>query len=213
MMGSFYDGILLGLTLSILFGFGPALFALIQTSIHRGFLSGVILAVGIFLSDVALVALCFFGAVKLISTPENYLAFGIISGGILIIFGVVTFYKRVKVAGEGELEDENTPGPVTYLLKGFFLNIANPFVWIFWMGVVMGVTASVDHSDDRILKLVLFFSGTLITVIVMDILKCFGSYKIKKYLTGKFIDWVNRITGVGLVGFGIYLIIKSIAEF
>lgn len=213
MLNSIYEGVLLGLTLSILFGFGPALFALIQTSMHRGFLSGVILAIGIFLSDVALVALCFFGAIKLISTPENYLVFGLVSGSILIIFGIVTYLKRVTVASDGELDNDNSPGPVTFLLKGFFLNIANPFVWIFWMGVIMGVTATYSDSDDKVIRLIFFFSGTLLTVVAMDILKCFGASKIKKYITAKFIEWVNRITGVGLVGFGIYLIIKSLLEF
>ncbi len=204
------DGILLGLTLSIVFGFGPALFALIQTSIHRGFFSGVLLAIGIFLSDVALVALCFFGAIKLVSEPKNYLLFGIISGIILIVFGIVTFFRRVKVTGDGSLSNDNKPGPVTFLLKGFFLNIANPFVWIFWMSVVMGVAASYKENIEN---LILFFSGTLLTVITMDILKCFASFKIKKYLTVKFIEWVNRLAGIGLMGFGIFLIIKSIIEF
>lgn len=211
MLSIIWDGILLGLTLSIVFGFGPALFALIQTSIHRGFFSGVLLAIGIFLSDVALVALCFFGAIKLVSKPENYLLFGLISGVILIIFGIVTFFRRVKVTGDDPENGASKPGPVTYLLKGFFLNIANPFVWIFWMGVVMGVAASYEGQDH--IDLILFFSGTLLTVIAMDILKCFGSFKIKKYLTVKFIEWVNRLTGIGLMGFGIFLIIKSIIEF
>ncbi len=210
MFSSFYEGIVLGLTLAILFGFGPALFALIQTSIHRGFWSGFLLAIGIFLSDVALVALCFLGAVKIIKNPDNNLAFGIISGIILIIFGIVTFTRKVRITGEGEIKDINPPGPVTLLLKGFFLNIANPFVWIFWMGVVVGITTK---YSGNILESVLFFAGTLITVLTTDILKCFGAYKIKNYLTANFIEWINRIAGVGLALFGIYLIIRSFIEF
>jgi len=214
MIDSIYDGILLGLTLSILFGFGPALFALIQTSIHRGFWSGVTLAIGIFLSDVALVALCFLGAIKLISgTPGNNLLFGIASGAILIVFGIVTFFKRVSVTDSGELDTDNSPGTVTFLLKGFFLNIANPFVWIFWMSIVGGFVNTYSDSHDKVIRLLFFFSGTLLTVLIMDVLKCFGASKIKKYITAKFIEWVNRITGVGLVGFGIYLIISSILKF
>lgn len=209
-MGPVYEGVILGFTLAIFFGFGPALFALIQTSIHRGFFASVLLALGVFLSDVALVALCFFGAIKLISTPENHLAFGIVSGAILIVFGIVTYTRRVTITRDENVEEESIPGPVTYILKGFFLNIANPFVWIFWMGVVVGFTA--NYSSD-VQTLLLFFSGTLITVLVVDVLKCFGAYKIKKYLTANLIEWVNRLAGIGLVGFGIFLIIKSLIEF
>ncbi len=209
-MAPLYEGVILGMTLAIFFGFGPALFAEIQTSIHRGFVSGVLLALGVFLSDVALVALSFFGAIKLISTPENHLAFGIISGVILIIFGIVTYTRRVKITGNERVENEDPPGAVTLILKGFFLNIANPFVWIFWMGVVVGFTA--NYSQD-VKTLLIFFSATLLTVLIMDILKCFGAYKIKKYLTANLIEWVNRIAGIGLTGFGVFLIIRSLYEF
>ncbi|MDZ7742797.1 MAG: LysE family transporter [Bacteroidota bacterium] len=209
-MAPLYEGVILGMTLAIFFGFGPALFAEIQTSIHRGFVSGVLLALGVFLSDVALVALSFFGAIKLISTPENHLAFGLISGVILIIFGIVTYTRRVKITGNESVENEDSPGAVTLILKGFFLNIANPFVWIFWMGVVVGFTA--NYSQDM-KTLLVFFSATLLTVLIMDILKCFGAYKIKKYLTSNLIAWVNRIAGIGLTGFGIFLIIRSLYEF
>ncbi|MCF8227624.1 MAG: LysE family translocator [Bacteroidales bacterium] len=209
-MASLYEGVILGMTLAIFFGFGPALFAEIQTSIHRGFWSGVQLAVGVFLSDVALVALSFFGAFKLLNKEENHLAFGIISGVILIIFGIVTYTRRVKITGNERVNDEDTPSVVTFILKGFFLNIANPFVWIFWMGVVVGFTAGSGKDEQNLL---IFFSATLLTVLIMDVLKCFGAYKIKKYLTSNLIEWVNRIAGIGLTGFGIFLIIRSLYEF
>ncbi|MCD4774063.1 MAG: LysE family translocator [Bacteroidales bacterium] len=205
-----YEGVILGFTLAFFFGFGPAFFAIIQTSMHRGFWSGVILAIGVFLSDVALVALCFFGAISIINEPANHLIFGIISGTILIVFGIVTYTRKVEMQDDKNNKYQNKPGPITYLLKGFFLNIANPFVWIFWMGVVVGITAK--YSDD-IPFLMLFFSTTLITVLLTDIFKCFGSYKIKKFLTHKIMEIINKAAGVGLVLFGLFLIARVIFEF
>jgi threonine/homoserine/homoserine lactone efflux protein len=210
MITPIYEGVILGFTLAIFFGFGPAFFAIIQTSMHRGFWSGVILAIGIFLSDVTLVTLSFLGAINIINEPANHLAFGIASGAILIIFGIVTYTRKVKMHDENAKEFHNKPNPITYFLKGFFLNIANPFVWIFWMGVVVGVTAK--YSDD-VSFLVLFFATTLLTVLLTDILKCFGSYKIKKFLTPKIMNIINKAAGVGLVLFGLFLIARVIFEF
>lgn len=51
------EGIVIGFTIAILTG--PAFFSLIQTSIHRGFRSGLFLAGGIFLSDASLLMLCY----------------------------------------------------------------------------------------------------------------------------------------------------------
>ena len=126
-MDPFLEGVILGVTLAVLFG--PALFALIQTSVHRGARSGALLAVGIFFSDLTLVFLCFIGALQIISNEQNRLVFGIISGFILIGYGIFTFKRTVSVMNNGTAVAEKKPGWVTYILKGFFLNIANPFVW------------------------------------------------------------------------------------
>ena len=209
-MGPIYEGMILGFTLAIFFGFGPALFALIQTSIHRGLWSGFLLAFGIFLSDVALVALCFLGAINIMTKPENHLVFGIISGIILILFGFFTYRKKVELANPDSDNEVRKPGFMTYIIKGFFLNIANPFVWIFWMGIVVGITA---NYEGKVQEVILFFSASLLTVLATDLLKCFGSYKIKRFLTVKLIQWVNRIAGIGLSLFGVYLIIRVFVEF
>jgi small neutral amino acid transporter SnatA (MarC family) len=58
--------------------------------------------------------------------------------------------------------------------------------------------------------LLFFFSGALGTIFLMDVLKSFSAYKIKSYVQTHSLIWINRIAGVGLVVFGIYLIIKSI---
>lgn len=208
-MGPLIEGIILGLTLAIFFGFGPALFALLQTTIHRGFLSGLLLAIGIFLSDLVLVALCFVGAIQIISKPENNLAFAIISGIVLIIFGIVTYTRKTPINNGQEIKVK-TPWPGIYIFKGFFLNIANPFVWIFWMGVVVGMTA---NYEANVRSMYLFFSATLLTVLSTDILKCFASYKIKRFLTPKIMLMINRIAGIGLALFGLFLIAKAFITF
>ncbi len=209
-MGPILEGFVLGMSLAIFFGFGPALFALIQTSIHRGLISGFFLAFGIFLSDVVLVSLCFVGTIQIITEPKNNFIFGIVSGLILIVFGIVTFRRKVKIQKEDDKDPSNSPAFYAFVLKGFFLNIANPFVWIFWMGVVVGITATYEGNSQSV---ILFFSASLLTVIGTDMLKCFGAYKIKRYLTPVLIHWINRIAGIGLILFGIFLIMKSFIEF
>ena len=94
------DGLLLGVTLATLFGFGPALLALVQTSISRGFKAGVSLAFGVFLSDLFLVLLSFEGVIQVVEQPKNKLAFGIVSGLILIIFGIITYIRKPKTKTE-----------------------------------------------------------------------------------------------------------------
>ena len=211
MIGPIWEGLLLGFTLAFLFGFGPALFALIQTSIHRGLWAGFMLAFGIFLSDIALVALCLLGALQIINeTPENQLAFGIITGIILIIFGIVTFTRKVQIAQEEEGDDIRRLPLLTFLLKGFFLNFTNPFVWLFWILWVATITSNYKGEPYSVIVL---FSTTLLVILSTDLLKCFGAYKIKKYVTPHFIQWINWIAGVSLVVFGLFLLVRAFWTF
>jgi threonine/homoserine/homoserine lactone efflux protein len=133
-MQTIIEGVTLGLTLSVFFSFGPALVAEIQTSIHRGFWAAVLLAFGVFLSDATIVFLGFIGAVQIFENNKTILGF--IGGVILVIFGIVTFRRKAVIdveTNKAELK-QNNPNFLTYILKGFFINFTNPFVWIFWMG-------------------------------------------------------------------------------
>ena len=207
-MHPLFEGMILGFTLAVMLG--PAMFTLIQTSIHRGMYRGVLLAGGIFLSDLTLVFLCFVGAVQVLGNQRNYLVFGIIGGIILMAFGVVTYMRKVNITGENSLSEIKIPGPLTYIFKGFFLNFANPFVWIFWVSVMVTVTTS--HGGDQ--KAILaFFAGMLFTVLATDIIKVIVASRLKRYLQPKVLIRLNHAVGILLVIFGIYLLVRTFLNF
>jgi threonine/homoserine/homoserine lactone efflux protein len=205
-MDPFLEGAILGMTLAVLFG--PAVVALVHTSIYRGFRSGSFLAVGIFFSDLTLVFLCFIGALQILSNDYNRLIFGIISGAILIGYGVFTFNKQVTPFSNGNGETEKKPGWLTFILKGFFLNIANPFVWFWWISVTVGVTS---NYGDNTRSAVFFFTGTLATVLATDLFKVYLAKKLKGFLNEKNIRKINHVVGFLLIGFGLILMGRAIA--
>lgn len=210
MMAIIGEGIILGLTLATFFGLGPAFFALVQTSIHRGLLPASILALGIFVCDAIMVLLCLVGAVQIITEPSNQLWFGLASGLILIIFGLVTFSRKPVQAESDEFVIQiQQPRLFTYFAKGFVMNIINPFVWIFWIGVVVGISARYGGHEK---ELSWFFSGTLLTVLFTDLLKAYGAYNLKRLLTPSKIHALNRIAGIGLIGFGIFVIVRIMID-
>jgi len=196
------QGIILGLTLSALLG--PALFTLLQTSIHRGIKSAIFLAFGIFLSDISVVYLALMGALQLINQKNNYIIVGIIGGSILIGFGLYTFYHKIHIDENNKAIEVRVAGPLTYILKGYFLNIMNPFVWFFWISAMVGVSASFGNKHE----VMIFFIGTLLTIFGSDVIKVFIANKIKAHLNTRILVRVNHIVGILLVVFGIFLIIK-----
>ncbi len=207
-MNPLIEGIILGFTLAFFFGFGPAFFALIQTGIHRGFFKGFLLAIGVFLNDLFVVTVSIFGAHTIMNNVQSHRWLGIIGGIILIVVGIVTYGHKVEIDTEtSEIVPKNEPHFTVYIIKGFLLNIANPFVWLFWPTVVLGVAAPfMDTTAD----IILFFAGTLSVVFLSDVTKVYLASKIKRFITDKFLIKINKIAGVALVIFGIILIARSL---
>ncbi|EMR02682.1 LysE family translocator [Cesiribacter andamanensis] len=193
---AFADGILFGLLLTLMIG--PVFFALIQTSIERGFRSGASMAVGIALSDAAYVVVASFGVVLLASSPSFQAWLGVVGGLIMLVFGLINLLKRVAPPQlqPGEAGADNH---LRQLIKGFLLNGINPFVFLFWFGIAsLKATYALDQK-------VVFFSGVLLTVLLTDFLKAYTANQLRQWLSPKFMLRMNWLVGVALIAFSIKL--------
>jgi threonine/homoserine/homoserine lactone efflux protein len=211
MATSLLEGIILGITLAFLIG--PAFIALVQTSIHNGLHSGLLFALGIAISDITLVSLSYLGAIQFLRDESNQFAVGIVGGLVLIGFGLVTFFKKYKVATKRGIEVKVTitgGGRIRYILKGFFLNILNPFLLIFWLGVMSFVSAKYGVATKEV---VTFFTAAIVTVFLTDSIKCLIASHIGRYLNITILTWVNRGVGVALVVFGIVMFVRVFIHF
>lgn len=191
--------------LLLTFSFGPAFFALINTGIKYGYRSGSALAIGIVASDFLVCILIIFlvsiGATNLIQDEKNQRFMGILAGLVLVIFGALYFRKPVKKSDDAI--EIKLPSTATMLLKGFFLNVLNPTVWLLWLGNVTAVSNSLSYS---VIKMIIYFSITLGLVLSVELAKVAAAEKIKGFLTEQVMHVVNIITGVLLIIFGLVLI-------
>ncbi len=216
MVQALISGFFLGLTLAVVVG--PAFFSLLQTSINRGFRIAMFMAIGVSLSDLTLILLSFLGISQLISGDKYRIIFGIVGGLILLIYGAYTFRKKIvytEINGTDNDEDKkymklNAPKPVLYIIKGYFLNLLNPFLLIFWMGMMGYVVAEYNSNIE---KLSIFFATALVTVFSTDLLKCYLANQLKRFLKPAVLSFINHMVGIILFAFGLYLIIKTIIVF
>ena len=215
----FLEGVIIGLSLALIMGFGPSFFTLIQTSISRGFKSALLLDFGIILNDIFIVALMMMTNVQFnINDRENVIYGGIAAGIILIIFGIYTFLlspEKIMHISENNNQKINNmnekfvgkPKWYIFLTKGFVINIFNPFVWIFWVTCV--ATASSNFSGNKY-SMIIFFLGVFATVLFFDILKAAGAYSLKRFFTEKMMKIMNQIIGIILIIFGLYIAVRVI---
>lgn len=208
MIGVLFEGMIWGITLAITLG--PAFFTIIQASIDKGFKSAFQIAIGVSLSDITVIVVTYFGLSRVVENEMVKIYAGIAGGIVLILFGIYTFYKKpdsIKRHSPKAKRRIRKSNIFTNLAKGFFLNIANPFVYIFWIAVMTYVSQAADYGKmDQ--YAIYFFSGVIFTVFATDTLKSFVGYKIKKYLKPRIQLTINRIVGIILVVFGIILIVK-----
>lgn len=211
MTSAILEGAILGLTLAFLIG--PAFIALVQTSIHQGLKSGLLFASGISLSDLTLVFLSYLGAIQILTDESNQFIVGITGGVILIVFGLLTFFKKYKVSTNRGIEVKLSitgGGRIRFLLKGFFMNILNPFLLIFWLGVMSFVSARFGAGTKEV---VVFFTSAISMVFLTDTIKCLIASKIGRYLNISVLIWVNRLVGFSLMAFGVIMFIRVFLHF
>jgi len=184
-------GYLTGLILSLSFGAG--FFSLLHASIEQGYKKGLLVALGMVLSDLFFVTLCIFGA----SFVENQIKeldteIRIVGFIALIILGISTFLKKANDPEAGHVQPR---GNLIYIMKGVMLNTINPFTILFWLGLA----AFVKSSMPNMLEVVVFFSVTLGAMFFNQFIICYSANKVKHLLSVQKQQLLNHIIGVVFV--------------
>jgi threonine/homoserine/homoserine lactone efflux protein len=190
-------GILSGVVLACLIG--PVFFTLLQTSIERGFSSGVFVAVGISLSDSFYILISYFGLSKFIEVAgfRHYMAYA--GGAILLLFGLYyLFIKSRKLARIDPAKIESASG-WRLAAKGFLINGLSPMVLFFWLATVSVATSQLGYTSGR--KAFIFFASIVLTVFTTDVLKAKLADKLRQVVTPRVIRLMNIILGVVMVIF------------
>lgn len=195
------NGVLHGLLLALLIG--PVFFALIQTSIDKGFPSGAGMALGIAISDALYVIITSLGVNVLANSPNFQMWLGWAGGLIMLIFGLLSLFKKVQPKSDQPIEIK-LPSKSLFrqFVKGFLLNGINPFVLLFWIGIASMVTLQYQYPQRQEVS---FFAAILLTVFLLDIAKAYAANRLRKFLSPVFMTWMNRVVGIVLLLFSFQL--------
>jgi threonine/homoserine/homoserine lactone efflux protein len=199
-MDIIFNSIKMGLVLAVLVG--PVFFTILQTSVERGFWSGVLVSLGVSVSDIAYISICYFGLVQFIHDPnfKMYLAYA--GGVILVLFGLYHLLIKSRKPLR-PLMAPNEKKSYRYFVKGFIINSLSPMVPVFWIGAIS--IASLDFGYVHRYEFLFFFSMVLATVLATDLLKAYLADKLRRLVTQRLMTILNITVGVFLVVFGIRL--------
>lgn len=204
-----WNGIKLGLVLSVLTG--PIVFALLQTSIEQGFRAGVMVAMGIWISDLIFVAVTYFGVSYVAELARwDGLEFWLgVAGGVilLVVGGSMLLLKPPPVEHFEQKKAVRFSSRFSLWTKGFLINTVNPFTFFFWLGVSgMLFTEKALQPDEA----QLFYGGLLGTIVFTDSIKVGLAKSLRRWLKPKNILLIRKIAGITLLVFGIVLFVRAL---
>lgn len=191
-------GVKFGLILALLVG--PVFFTIIQTSVEKGFWSGVLVAFGVSLSDIIYVSICYMGLAQFLEDGEFRTTLAYAGGAILILFGLYHLLVKSRRRMHEKVELPPERGFLRSIAKGFVINGLSPMVPIFWIGVVS--IASLDLGYTSSYHFILFFASLLGTVLFTDIAKAYLADKLRNLVTNRFLKIMNIALGILLIAFG-----------
>jgi threonine/homoserine/homoserine lactone efflux protein len=191
------NGILSGIVLAFLIG--PVFFTLLQTSIERGFSSGVFVAIGISMSDALYIFVSYLGLIQFLEADHfrHYLAYG--GGIILLAFGLYYLFIKSRKLTNYNPEHVQTRSRFKLMAKGFIINGLSPMVLFFWIATVGVATTQLGYDTNK--EAFIFFVSIVGTVFTTDLIKAKLADKLRLLITPTVIKAMNVILGLVLIIF------------
>jgi threonine/homoserine/homoserine lactone efflux protein len=210
MIEAIISGIGFGLVLTFITG--PVFFALIKTSIEKGFHAGLSLALGVVTSDMVFVGAILFGSQYFDVSAHDKTVAGIIGSIILFSIGIYYIFKKADVHYKNTIPTKiNHAG---YFFKGFVMCIFNPTVLLHWT-VVIGAASTVYHAGvhNRSVKIAVMFATILLVQFGLDAVKAFYANKLREKISPKFVHRLNEVAGIALIIASFVLIDRLVTHF
>lgn len=204
-----FEAIILGVGAGLISSFvtGPVFFAMIKTSIERGFKAGFSLASGVIVSDLILISVVLFGSQFFKYQQEFDKYVGIVGGIFIVGIGIYYLLSNVKINyTEGDNIKVSKRG---YILKGFLMCILTPSTLMFWVIVSGIISVKLNSLSEKILC----FLIAMMVQLSVDGLKTYYASKLRYRIKENTLKKLNKVAGVIIIGFAIWLIVKTYLQF
>jgi L-lysine exporter family protein LysE/ArgO len=203
-MSVFFSYVFLGLSLAA--PIGPVNAAQLDRGIKHGFLHAWLVGVGAILADSMYMIVVYMGLVTFIDAPIVQTFLWLFGCFVLIYTGI----EGLIGAGNIHIQNNRKREPkIKAFLSGFVMSITNPLTILFWLGIYGSILAKTAASATKS-ELILYSLAIFIGLLLWDITMATISSSFRKILTSKLLVLISIISGISLIGFGIYFGIQGL---
>jgi threonine/homoserine/homoserine lactone efflux protein len=190
--------IFLGLTLAA--PIGPVNSARLDKGIKNGFWHAWIVGVGSMIADGIFMLVVYLGLVKFLDIPVVQIFLWLFGGFILLYSGFESILKANIINLNYSRKKESL---VKCFFTGFVMSITSPLSILFWLGIYGSVLAKTATSFGSSL-LIIYSCMIFLGLTIWDLFVASLTTGFRRYLTPKSLMFISILSGVSLIGFGLY---------
>lgn len=200
------SAILIGVLLSLVL-IGPVFFMLLETSVSKGWRAAITLDLGVLSADLLCILVAYFGSKDLAVAIQNNPSIYIFGGFFILIYGLLMYVSKPKF----KMRDLSTLSQNYFktFINGFFLNLLNIGVIVFWFFIVSTVIIQYPKKSDTLL----YMSIVLVTFFCIDLIKIFLAHRVKESFTLRRVFYFKKTIGFILMILGFIVILKGVGVF
>jgi len=186
---------------------GPVNSARIDKGIKNGFWHAWIVGAGSMIADGCFMLLVYLGLNQFLTVPIIQIFLWLFGAFILLYTGFESILKMDKVTLSYNRARESL---LRCFLVGFIMSITSPLSILFWLGIygsVLAQTAQTEGTSSLLIYSIMIFLG----LTIWDVFMASLTSVFRKFLNLRMLKTISVISGLSLLGFGIYFGQKGIA--
>lgn len=197
-MGTFFGYVFLGLSLAA--PIGPINAAQLDKGIKSGFFHAWLVGLGAMAADGIYMAMVYFGVVHFLEIPFMKAFLWSFGCFVLTYTGFESILSSRKIDHHSR---ENNDSAARSFLSGFGMSISNPLTILFWLGIFGSVLAKTMAAYDAF-YVSLYSLAIFLGLIIWDVCMALVASCFRRFLSDKLLVGISILSGLSLVGFGIY---------
>ena len=196
---------LLGLSLAA--PIGPVNSAMIDKGIKNGFWHAYVVGAGSIIADGLFMFLVYLGLYQFLNVPIIQIFLWLFGAFVLLYTGLESILKVDKVTLSYNRSKESL---LRCFFVGFIMSITSPLSIMFWLGIYGSVLAETAHTQGTG-PLLIYSCMILLGLTLWDLFMSTLTSGFRKFMSEKMLKGISIVSGLSLLGFGIYFGQKGIA--
>jgi threonine/homoserine/homoserine lactone efflux protein len=188
---------------------GPIWLLCVRTSARFGWRSGAAIGLGASLVDLGYAVLGALGAAALLQVAPLRIGLGLLGAGVLVFLGARTLRDAWRIRVGAEFVGE-VIAPRRALRTGLLATASNPLTILTW-GAVFGGAAAASVADGPASAAV-FVLGIGLGSLLFHLTLAGAAAALGGRMGPTALRWTDVVSGVGLVGFGTLLGVRTLQD-